>query len=532
VGQIDIHVANASLASQAVGPPLNSVEMSADGRTFPDLGKKLLALKPLGLQKVDRGDSVLGSLAEAKVNGLKTTYAALIQKAFQPKWWNSAKTLTINAKSYSLMQANFSLFWGLSIMLYEGGLVSDNTPMDQYVATRVFDLTTGTGALLSDDPTLLDQVVNRLAAEGTTIPLAGGGTRAVTRADILSGLDLFEKPLPLPGTIGLPPGTGVGCNGCHVSAETTSASVRNLMGPGLEPGDVVFKNAGFDLRMERMFMGVRTVPPQLAPPQPPPPVPVGTDWIMYDPTSYAVTVTGINGQQVTPQPVPVNTYDAGWYNIGVRPTADNPGLDGLDAFGRPLSWTKFFQTTLYDPSVIDVPGGGLGCVDTNGNPVTPPAASIGSPFAGEVLNPVTGLPLLSGPLLKTEATDVAGTFKVPGLRNVEVNGPYFHNGGKATLRQVVELYNDGGNFPNLTLAPLIRPLALTADQVNGLVAFLLALTDDRVRYQRAPFDHPELVVPAGQDSNGADITATLPAVGAAGSTVPLQRFLSLNPFEP
>ena len=34
---IDIRVQNASLASQAVGPPLNPVEMSAAGRTFPGL---------------------------------------------------------------------------------------------------------------------------------------------------------------------------------------------------------------------------------------------------------------------------------------------------------------------------------------------------------------------------------------------------------------------------------------------------------------------------------------------------------------
>jgi len=80
---IDIHISNASLASQAVGPALNTVEMSASGRTFPDLGHKLLLLKPLGLQKVDSTDSVLGSLADVSAGkGLNTTYTALIQKAF------------------------------------------------------------------------------------------------------------------------------------------------------------------------------------------------------------------------------------------------------------------------------------------------------------------------------------------------------------------------------------------------------------------------------------------------------------------
>jgi hypothetical protein len=149
-----------------------------------------------------------------------------------------------------------------------------------------------------------------------------------------------------------------------------------------------------------------------------------------------------------------------------------------------------------------------------------------------VLN-ASGFPLLSGPLLATESTAVAGTFKVPGLRNVEFNGPYFHNGGKATLAQVVDFYDNGGDFgrtTNATKAPAIVPMQLSADQQKSLVAFLLALTDDRVRMQQAPFDHPQLFVPNGDNPIGTDNTIEVPAVGAAGSLTPLQRFLSLNPF--
>ena len=40
---------------------------------------------------------------------------------------------------------------------------------------------------------------------------------------------------------------------------------------------------------------------------------------------------------------------------------------------------------------------------------------------------------------------VDGSFKVPTLRNVELTGPYFHNGGYATLEQVVDFYSRGGN---------------------------------------------------------------------------------------
>ena len=55
---------NASLASQAVGPPLNDVEMSWGGRSWPDLGRKMLALKPLAKQAVHASDSSLATLRD------------------------------------------------------------------------------------------------------------------------------------------------------------------------------------------------------------------------------------------------------------------------------------------------------------------------------------------------------------------------------------------------------------------------------------------------------------------------------------
>jgi cytochrome c peroxidase len=553
-----IRIDNASLASQAVGPPVNPVEMSAAGRTFQDLGVKLLASKPLAAQFVSPSDSVLGPLVTPGVLGLNTTYAALIQKAFQPKWWNSTKLVKSGTKSYTLMQTNFSLYWGLSIMLYEATLVSDASPMDRYAASRL-DPATGLPrttactdlagrpaiCIAPGDPTLLQPVVDRLSREGITVPLANGTSRPLTVDDILAGLDLFEQPVPPPGIVGLPartgttPGAGAGCAVCHVGAETTSASVRNVT-VGIEAGAAKFKGAGFDLRMERMFTGVRAPPPgpvtpgfYPSPAQPPPPVPYRSDILTYDNASYAVTVTDIASAPVAPQSVPVKTYDVGWYNIGVRPTAEDAGLGGVDLAGKPLSWTEYFQKTMTNPATVLVPGGGISCVDVNGAPVVPPSAPFGSAFAGQVLDPATGFPLLSGGLSKTEATDVAGSFKAPALRNVELTGPYFHTGGAATLMQVIEFYDEGGHFANATLSPLIRPLGLTEEQRVALVAFLLSLTDERVLMEQAPFDHPELPVPEGQDATGADITSTT-LVGAVGATgaAPLPRFLRLNPFQP
>ena len=40
-----------------------------------------------------------------------------------------------------------------------------------------------------------------------------------------------------------------------------------------------------------------------------------------------------------------------------------------------------------------------------------------------------------------------GAVKAPQLRNVELTGPYFHTGSYLTLRQVVDFYMRGGDFP-------------------------------------------------------------------------------------
>jgi len=471
--QIDIHISNASLASQAVGPALNDVEMSAAGRTFPDLGKKLLLSKPLGLQKIDPTDSVLGAIADP-VKGLTVSYATLIQQAFKPKWWNTTKTIrAANGKTYTMMEANTALFWGLSIMLYEATLVADQSPMDQYLRYR-----STPGA--TPDLAPLNALAAHLQAD-----LPG-----ITANNIVNGLSLFElPPPPAPGP------NGVGCMFCHVGAELTSASARNLM-HGAEPADVAFVNAGFDQRMERMFWQI-------------PPVPAGTDRITLNPLTWTVSSFNTLTPQVPAADAPVAVYDAGYYNIGVRPTAEDGGVDNNDPFGGKWSIVKTLQALL-DPSYIKVPGAGLNCGAT-------------------IVTNSTGYPLLSGSLRKSERAFVAGSFKVPGLRNTELNAPYFHNGGKATLMQVLEMYDDGGDFHNATLAPLIRPLGMSQEELQDVVAFLLALTDERVRWQRAPFDHPQLFVPNGDSVPGTDNLVERPAVGAAGGAA-LERFLNLNPF--
>lgn len=222
----------------------------------------------------------------------------------------------------------------------------------------------------------------------------------------------------------------------------------------------------------------------------------------------------------------LGVYDSGFYNIGVRPTTEDLGVGAKDPWGAPLSlsrgwmnWLKGDNTvadTLWiDPCLFAVQ------VDTR-DCFMPP-----DPYFTRV--------------------SVDGAFKTPSLRNVSLTGPYFHNGSRLTLEQVVEFYNRGGdrrgpdeaNTSGLVtpevqdggatnVHPAIHNLNLTAQEQSDLVAFLRhGLTDQRVACESAPFDHPELRLFNGQVGNerkviGApggksrDDTYLLPAIGADG----------------
>jgi cytochrome c peroxidase len=122
------------------------------------------------------------------------------------------------------------------------------------------------------------------------------------------------------------------------------------------------------------------------------------------------------------------------------------------------------------------------------------------------------------------------TFKSIGLRNIEFTGPYFHNGGQSTLEQIVDFYIRAADF---TPTQNLRTFRLNTGEKAAMVAFLKALSDDRVRYERAPFDHPELCVPTGHIEtaqpgpfplSAAEKWRAVPAVGAGGNQVPLRTF--------
>jgi cytochrome c peroxidase len=404
-----IAIPNASLASQATGPPLSGVEMSFVGRSFPELGRKLLTLSPLALQLVHPNDSVLGApLAKGNLQpdgsvtgarGLNGSYRQLIQDAFSDSYWNSGKTVILPAgpgeanNRFTQMEANFPLFWGLALQLYEATLVSDRTPFDRFLA-------------------------------GNTDSLSSPAQRGY--------LTFVDK-----------------CAVCHVGSELSSAVVGSNL-PACSAPDcnrTVFTNNTTQslIRLDS------------------------------DPVTFAAKLA-----------------DTGFFNIGVRPTAEDPGrgAGAANGFPFPLSFTRL--------SLVQ-----------------------GLPFV---------TPKLPGGGVLAHTPDVVdGSFKVPGLRNVELTPPYFHNGSMATLDQVVEFYTRGGNFPgnpelSATMLP-IRNLRGSPAKRGELVEFLKALTDERVRNQTAPFDHPELRIPSG------DLAGTLITLAATGGAPPVQApALSVNPF--
>jgi cytochrome c peroxidase len=148
-------------------------------------------------------------------------------------------------------------------------------------------------------------------------------------------------------------------------------------------------------------------------------------------------------------PLNADGGDTGFHNLGLRPFNEDPGRGRLGPGGAPVSVS-------------------------------------GSPFD-------------------------RGAFKTPSLRNIKLTAPYFHQGGKATLGDVVDFYAKGGRdvqTPETT--SLLQPFTLTNKQREALIDFLAeGLTDCRVEKERAPFDHPELPIP--------NRVSGLPAVGATGT---------------
>jgi cytochrome c peroxidase len=445
LSNVKLMLENSSLASQAVGPPESNFEMSFNQRSLAMIGQKLMERRPLRNQLVHPNDSVLSRLTSTKVNragrvtgrkGLRTTYATLVKAAFYSTYWDSADKLEMDDSGqwvaydgrrrggFTQIEANFGLFFGLSVQAYETTLVADDTPFDQFMGDKV------------NDP--VDDALN---------------------AEQLEGLLAFIGE--------------ANCASCHGGPELTDAAFTNLI--EIEDGEV-----------ELELIEVEETPE----------LDENGEFFVGDETTF---------------------LDNGFSNIGVRVNAEDLGRGGFGPNGIPLSFSR--------------------------------QALAGKPFAPELPDYCGAIDQEVCPYASRVSVD--GAFKVPGLRNVELTGPYFHNGGTLTLEQVVEFYDRQGDFSEENLAELDRQIALIEideDDEEPLVEFLLALTDERVRLEQAPFDHPQLFVPNGHpgdhfvvdcvetQKNGTlqacDDLLEIPALGAGGRPAaglePLGTFLDVE----
>jgi cytochrome c peroxidase len=483
-----LRVTNASLASQAVGPTTSNFEMSWENRTFPDVGKKMLPMRPLAKQLVHPEDSVLGPLARAHLGlggrlggreGLSVpTYADMVHEAFREEWWSSPVILEVEngsvvmqnattgnprtmarnggrahpmysgaprpdhlaANEYTQAQWNFSMFWGLAIQAYESTLIADETPYDRF--------------------------------QGSEVQHIKGDPKALTESQ-RNGLTIFNDT---------DPNLGAKCNNCHKLPVATNHSVIDIV------QETELRNPNFQGRP--------------------------TDIIEY-------MAMGDGGTA---------NYDKGFYNISVRRSSEDVGRDDT-APGVPLQ--PPFQNPLDDKkSPFPLSYVKLGQL-AQANKLPP-----------DVLRFVQLDPKTLQPVPVLDRLAIHGNFKVPNLRNVKFTGPYFHNGDSATLRQVVEFYTRGGNFPNTNfhdldpdiegIPPLRFPEFLPSSKRNmhDLIDFVAeGLADPRVAHERAPFDHPQIRVPNGteQATPGVDDTIDVPAVGRHGRPKPIDTFLNLDP---
>lgn len=437
-----------SLASQALAPIVDNVEMTGEGRSRIMLGRKMLRSRPLARQLVHPHDSVLGELSRARLDargelargarGLETTYAEMIEAAIQPEWWAGEEIVRIDEdgtehavphpgrpltdNEFSHMEANFALIFGLALQVYQSELISDQTPFDAFLAGDESALT----------------ATQRIGAE-----LFFGRTQ---------------------------------CHACHDGPELTNAAFTML--------DV-------DGPIELMEMG--------------------------DDAGGAAF------------------YDTGFYNVGLRPPGEDLSRARTAPFVNPLTGERFPISRV-----------ALAMLKRDGL------------LPEEVAERTPDLPLgLGSP--DPDRASLVGASKTPGMRNLELTGPFFKTGSAGTIRQSVDFYLRGGDF-RAENAEFIHPEVFNIPGIDeprsqAMVEFFLALTDERVRNESAPFDHPEIFVPEGRfvgEDGRIDINRPhnvkgawgfefgervthVPAVGAQGRSAaglpPLGGFLDLDPHD-
>jgi cytochrome c peroxidase len=478
-----LELINSSIASLAVAPPLNDSEMSCTNRRFVDLGRKMLNRYALATQQVHFQDSVLGTLSNSFGNqdpnnlqqGLTMTYHDLVVSTFNPIYFAYGP---------------------------RGGFGAPNTPGSEPYSQMEANFSMFFGLAIQ-------MYVSTLVSDQSPFDLSprdANGMPTQLSASALNGMNQFIS---------------ANCSECHIGATFTAATVAT--------------NA----------LLVQTHPEGFGSP---------TNEIRTS-ANVVNRVLSIGGGTL---------MDTGFASNGVSPAGADIGLGGVDDFGNPLSFSlqylqylagngagvfdapvsqvspcnfqRAFALNVSAPSIANftqVDGVMPQAQSANGC-ITPAYAYQPTPAAVTTQLAIPGSP-------KTLAV-VNGAFKIPSLRNVELTGPYMHNGSMSTLDQVLEFYARGGNFspPAMNSAAVFENtnLASTPQNRTDIVNFLKSLTDERVRYQQAPFDHPAIVITNGHPGDNTAITSTsalspvlaadqstvINAVGADGGATPLIPF--------
>lgn len=575
LGEERLDIPFSSLASQAVGPIGSVVEMIFDGRSHQELGKKLTApgVVPLDGQAIAENDSLLGTYRAGSGRGMTKTYAELIKASFDQRFWGDgsgndvcldadgnavgvASAETPCTSDYTLLQWNFPLFFGLAVQAYEATLTTPETIVDLIAggkATGTITNAAGTGR----NRKVVNVNVNGLALEGCIAAVAlntSAAQQAIATGLCTTHYAKFIHPkatsgtesalAPFPVTNGAKIGgqctgsltstTAVNTSADCVNARNTLLNVERGLGrffAGATGCAICHFNpefTGATVSTQTRFGAVLPV------------LPNGQLRRELEARAVMERMPTFNGLPAV--------YDVGFYNIGVRPTAEDISV-GDKIGGVPLSFSMLQD--IVNGGTNDNSGTGtdkpinLGktlaagallstaLVPTDVNDLTP------RPFPFEVgcapglvgggnanNNPVNQcVPTV----IANERLQINGSFKTPGLRNVKFTGPYMHNGSKMNIRQVVEFYETAGHFTNINFNNLdagMRIFDLGPTDTAALVELMeTGLTDWRVAHKEAPFDHPELCLPNGHDpATRETILVGLPAVGKTGTLNPIATF--------
>lgn len=472
-----LHLINSSLASLALAPPLSTTEMGCEGRHFPAIGRKLLSRRPLEHQKVHYLDSVLGALSFSSENNSLPGLNTSYRKLIKQ---------TFNKKYWSYRRRGTF------------GNAPGELPYTQLEAN--FGMFFALALQMYEATLISDQSPFDLSARDEN------GLPTDLSPSELNGLEQLRNNE---------------CMRCHVGPNFTMASIA--------------ANAEFVKIHPEAF---------------------GNTLLTVSTTTNVISRTLMSGG--------TGLMDAGYASTGVTDETSDIGLGGADDFGNPLSFSNQYlhflagnHSKVKDSEItntrpcdfqevfaINIPFA-ITSVFTSVDDIKPQTQTTEKCFnlhAAYLPTESTAKTELESPDNHKMLVAVNGAFKIPSLRNIELTGPYMHNGGMATLEEVVEFYTRGGNVSGSAKQSekvfQLHRLQHSAQNRADLIAFLKTLTDDRVRFEKAPFDHPEIKIPHGHVGNNLTVTANDPlsadlakdeflvidAVGKEGRASPLLPF--------